>query len=93
MPQHTEEFQLEKILSDHTKVINQHHTISGLFYHDPEQRKYIVNGDYWKMSGELTPETNHLAIWSVILMDPGPIHRSHVRRLCRDSRLEYLEDP
>ena len=44
MPQHTEEFQLEKLLSDHTKVINQHHTISGLFYHDPEQRKYIVNG-------------------------------------------------
>ena len=44
MPQHTEEFQLEKLLSDHTKVINQHHTKSGLFYHDPERRKYIVNG-------------------------------------------------
>ena len=44
MPQHTEEFQLKKLLHDHTKVINQHHTKSWLFYHDPERRKYVVNG-------------------------------------------------
>ena len=43
MPQHTEEFLLEKLLRDHTKVINQHHTKSGLFYYDPDQRKYIAN--------------------------------------------------
>ena len=44
MPQHTELFQLNNLLHDHMAVINQHHTKSGLFYYDPEKRKYIVSG-------------------------------------------------
>ena len=44
MPQHTEEFQLKRLFRDHTEVINQFHTKSGLFCYDREQRKYIVNG-------------------------------------------------